>query len=194
MATKKQEIEILIKKEYGYPILQELLAEFIYETRSMHTQSMEKRYNAVIKALIGSPRKEVKKAGYRDDTKLLARAAVMTTSCLKKNLKPNEKRRFLTASEACEEVARMDCLKKYKFQGCLPANLDEGDSAKIRATKTRLLGKLEGKVDYYAREHFKHGTEQAHAWEEAMDEIEYLEGLIPNWMKRYCVKTDLEQK
>lgn len=189
MATKKQEMDRLIRKDYGHPVLQELLAEIVYETRHLNKQDLDKRYNAIIQALLGRPNKENKSVGYKDDEALLARAAVMTKVCTKRNLKPKEKRRFLRISEACEEVARLKCVRGYKFQTDLPGNLDDFDRAQIRAMKLRLQGKLKGKVDYYATRHFAHGLRQEMAHQMAIDEIEYLKGFIPSWWRRYAVKS-----
>ncbi|MEZ5814425.1 MAG: hypothetical protein R3E13_06865 [Alphaproteobacteria bacterium] len=195
MATKKQEINRLIRADYGYPVLQRFLAEIIYETRDFNNRDMEKRYNSLLKIILGDPQKKISKDGYRDDNELLSRAAVMTQSCFRKDIKTGTRlKRMLTVTEACEEIARMEHIKGYKFQTQLPDGITENDKEQIRATRLRLMGKLKGNIRHYGRLHFKYGTKQAFEYEETDKEIEFIKTLFPDWLQRFGSQVRFEEK
>lgn len=195
MATKKQEIDRLIQPKYGYPILQRLLAEIIYETRKSHQDSIDKRYKKLIKIIIHKPKKVASKNGYKHDDELLSRAAVMTQSCFRKDPKTGKMlKRALTVTEACEEIARLEIVKGYKFQTKLPETITENDKTKIRGMRVRLMSKLEGKVSHYARLNFKYGNEQDYEHTRAEQEIDFIKTLFPDWLRRFGSQVRFDEK
>ena len=193
---KKQEIKRLIRKDYGYPVLQRLLAEAVYETRDRNKRSLKSRYNAILKILLGPPQKEINKKGYKNDEELLARVASITKSSFRKDPKTGKRlKKFLTISEACEEMARLQHVKGYKFQTQLPDNLNEGNKSEIRATKLRLLDKLNEKsVNDYARQGSQLGMLQSFEYEESQKEIIFIQSLIPDWLRRFGSQVRFEKK
>ena len=184
MANKKTEIERLIREDYGFPVLQELLAEIIYETRKYNKDGLDERYTTLLQVLLGEPKKSIKKAGYKNDDDLLARAAIMT-QCFKTTDKKTGKRRFLNESEACWEIARLVLIKGYKFQSGTPSQMDEYGYQEVKSTKKRLLSKLEGNVNFYANKHKGDVTEDMLYEDNILNEVQLVRSLFPNWENKY---------
>jgi len=193
---KKEHVKNLIRKDYGYPVLQRLLAEVIYETRKNNTRSLESRYNTLLKLLLGKPQKEIIKTGYKDDSKSLERIAVMTKSVYRKNPKSETRlKRFLTIKEACEEVARQEHIENYDFQTDIPLDYTMGVGAEVRATRERLLTKIDNQNSQsYAYAHSISGLKMSFESEEINAELTFIKTLAPNWIKRFYCQDRFEDK
>lgn len=174
MATKRQTIKRLLRPDYGFPILQELLAELLYETKKLNKQDIDKRYDDLLRIVFGSPRKKILNEGYKDDDALLARAAIMVGAYK------------LSEGQACEEIAKLELIKDYRFRNKIKTALNDAQLQEVASLKKRLQRKLKGKVAVYARMHATH-IHEAIAYEETHDkELR----LVRDWLQRYTVSTD----
>lgn len=94
-------IHSLLRDDYDFQLIQELLAELVLKTQSPQMGSPESRFASVMETLFGAPQKK-KYLGVADDEELLMYVA---------HLVVQSKRALKTA---CLIVAKMDCIADYR--------------------------------------------------------------------------------
>lgn len=203
MTIKKQKIRRMLLNEYGYPALQQLIAELVYETSKFNGSDLNKRFETVMRALFGTP-KNARENGYIDDTKLLMRVAMVIkmgdlskASSIKTRSygaidKASKEWRPLTIEEACLEIAKVEKIKGYKFNSHQMSEITDGEKAEIKALKKRLQSKLsKNNIDYYARA-YKEASIKDIIFEEL--ELSFIKSLIPDWLEAYGRQITFEKK
>lgn len=169
MATKRQTIKRLLRPDYSFPVLQELLAEILYETQKFNKRDIEKRYDDLLRIVLGSPQKKLKHKGYIDDEPLLSRAAIMVLSYK------------LSEGQACEEIAKQAIISGYRFRSKTMPEVNDAQMQAIDSLKKRLLRKLKGKTKEYASMHKQQILEATRLEETHDDELIF----VADWLKRY---------
>lgn len=180
MDPKERAIHSMIREDYDFPLLQELFAELIYETRGFNSDDLQKRMNGLLYQILGSPARPVSYEGNHDDSHDLFRIIAIH----KRYLNPGEKQ--LTLGEAAAFVARQKFIAGHQLGDTVPNNLSDLQIANIRAYQKRLKSKIK-KVDF--KDITRQGLDQfyeaeAHA-ATIRHQIEFLANLIPEWISRY---------
>ena len=108
----------------------------------------------------------------------------MTKSCRIKDPKTKEYRLY-NMSEACLEIARQEKIPGYTYQAKVPKDLDPNINQQVISLKKRLLEKLDGNIDKYASKHKETQIEDLLQIDGYLDEIKFIERLIPLWIQKY---------
>lgn len=179
MPGKEQEIENLIRNDYPLPILQEMIAEIVIRTDKNHEAAIEKRFNAILKAMFGKPEKTVKERSENFIADLQEVA--------KLSQDPDSTEHYTkTIGKAAATVARERILLDFNRGDPIPKDLTIYVEQEIDTYRKALIRELESKNSI---ERIKLGQYRPDVLvnEEGYDfvEFEFIEALLQNWTKKY---------
>lgn len=165
----------MVRPEYRYPVLQEFLAELVYETRHLNKRKLDKRYEDLLEIILGPHTQKNSRKEYKDDTELLAFAATL--------FKSGE----FGKSEACLEAAKFHQIKGYKIGSGWPEKIDHASRQAINSEKIRLLEKFK-KPEDHMQKHAVRVMEGIFYEKTHHEEAAFVKSLISDWCRRYGVK------
>ncbi len=185
----KNKIRNLLKKDYPYQSLQELIAEIIIRTSDNHSDSIHTRYDKAIKVILGEP-SIPKKRGKDDEEYLYLIAAHVHNNGIEK------------AWSTCEEYAHYIHIKDYipfktkrprkpKEERIKGQSIEDDDQLtafqerEIKTTTQRLSDKLKDNLQYYLDNYHSYFVGQNIKDEDFLADEIFSKRLFKLWRDKY---------
>lgn len=180
---KNKKIKILMRKDYPFPFLQDLILEILISTRQYNGRALSSRYEKALKVIFGKPRNPKKCSDDHRDTQDAEHALYLMSWYKFKNKKTMSK------TAACEEIARRRILgKSYDpFSKISLTSLDDETHTKIKS-RARAISRKITERKKLGKSHFTRQMEEMMFEDTDYEEIQMVMDIFESWKKRNNVK------